>query len=134
MTLIAAIARLQVHAGSLSGVKYAPAYPPESADAYPFAIAYPESGVFQRMTDWDKGLHTIVVEIHVNPANLPTAVAAALPYIEAYPALLLADPTLAGAVQTIQASEEAPLTYKFGRMSYAGVDTIGVQFKVTVKI
>ncbi len=135
MSLSGAIARLQYHAGSLSGIKEAPAAPPESANEFPFAVAYPARGNWFNPAGWAKGLHTIFVEIHCARGILPTAVTQALAYVESFPNAVMNDPTLNSTVDTIILSEEdGGIPYTFGRLEWGGVQTIGMRFEVTVKI
>lgn len=135
MSLSGAITRLQYHAGLLSGVKEVPTSPPESANEFPFVVTYPARGKFFNPSGWSKGLHTIFVEIHCARVILPAAVTQALAYVEAYPNLIMNDPTLNSTVDTIILSEEDDgIPYTFGRLEWGGVQTIGVRFEVTVKI
>jgi len=134
MSLSGAIARLQVHSGALSGVKEAPAVPPESANQFPFAVAYPAEGHWQRITDTKKGLHTVLVEFHCDRSILPLAVAQATAFVEAYPNLILNDPTLNGQVDTILMDSGTPIKYEFGWLEWGSIRTVGVRFFVTIKI
>lgn len=135
MTLNTAIERLQFHALACTDVKMAPTDPPENAGVYPFAIAYPESGTLQGESgNLLRGVHTVAVEFHVNRTVLPLAVSQSRGYIEEYGYKLACDPTLNGAVDTIQLTAEQQVTYEFGRLEWAGVETIGVRFHIPLKI
>lgn len=130
MSLSGAIERIQYWAGQLDGIKSAPSKAPESANAFPFAVTYPESGSFDGQQGWQKGLHVLVTEIHCARFLLPEAIAKALPYVSSFPDLLFQEPQLNGEVDTIV----GPITYKFGYLEWDQTVTIGVQFRTTVKI
>jgi len=128
-TLQEAITEIQALVGALTGIRKAPTAAPESASAFPFAVCYPESGHWERVSDWKKGLHTVVVEVHVARIDLARDIASALSYSESLVNALLNAPTLGGKVDTIVGS----ISYKFGEMKYAGQPTLGWQFRVTFK-
>jgi hypothetical protein len=134
MSFTGAIQALQAHAMALSGMKAAPDYPPEAANVFPFSVAYPAKGRLVGEAGWTKALHTIFVEIHCNRSILPKAVEQATGYLTAYPARLLADPTLGGQVDTILMSDGQPVVYEFGRLEWGGVPTVGIRFQVTFKL
>lgn len=135
MTLSAAITQLQALALTCTGVKYAPTSPPDNIEVFPFAVAYPQNGTVRvESFNQRRGLHTIIVEFHVSRVILKTAVAAALAYIEEYSDKLVGDVKLADSVDTILFGEDGGVTYEFGRLAWADVDTIGVRFHVPVKI
>ena len=130
MTIAAAIADLQTKALSLSGVKAAPASPPEAMSQFPFAVCYARSGTLrQTSAGWATYLHTLICEIHVARQMLPRAVEQAMPYIELFAAKLIADPTLGGTVSTVVA-----VRYLFGRLSWGSEEHLGVQLEVEVKL
>jgi hypothetical protein len=129
-TLPLAIAALQTKAAGLTGIKLAPTSPPESTAVYPFAVCYARLGQeTPQSSGWSIGLHTLVCEIHLSRANLPVAITAALPYYELFRSAVLGDPTLTGTVQAVN-----QLRYEFGAMKYAGVETIGWQIQVDIKL
>ncbi|MGW8177399.1 MAG: hypothetical protein ACWGQW_01165 [bacterium] len=133
MTLRTAIQALQDHAIT-AGAKDAPDDATESALAFPFSICYPASGrIVARPGASEKGLHTIILDLHVNRVDLPTDIQLALTWFEAFKALLIADPTLNGTVNVIEMNEETPISYAFGQMNYAGTTTVGWRFNITVK-
>lgn len=135
MTLEAAIRNLQTHSLSVTGIKAAPADPPDSLSVFPFALAYPEGGrILGGSAQFMRGIHIIIVEFHVNRTLLPAAIATAKGYIEEYAGILLGDPTLGGEVDTIILDREQNITYEFGVLEWAGVQTIGVRFHIPVKI
>lgn len=125
-----AIAQIQTWVGGLTGIVEAPESPPESANQYPFAVTYADTGTFTLNTKgWGTGLHTITTEIHFNRQSLPAAIAKALPYLEQYLDLIIADPRMNGTVDTT-----LEINYEFGQLEYAGTKTIGWLFHVRVKI
>lgn len=113
--------------GALPGIRQAPELPPEQANAYPFLVCYPADGRWEGgPAGAKKGLHTLVLELHVQRVDLPRAVGAALAYAEAIPNALLADPTLRGTVSTFGA-----IQYQFGPLRYGDKDTLGFRFRIT---
>ena len=134
MALRDAIIALQAHAATAGANEY-PDDPVEANVAWPFSVCYPATGrITAESSGIDKALHTLWMDVHVNRQDLPTDVQTMLSFMEAFLPLLVDDPTLGGAVQTILMGEEAPITYQFGEMEYAGVKTVGFRFTITVKI
>ena len=129
MTLVTAIAAVQTVAATLSGIKQAPTNPPESSAMFPFAVTYASSwNETPQSSNWSVSLHTLVCEIHCQRSDLSRSVAQALPLYEAFAAAILADVTLAGTVQALNA-----LRYTFGAMEYGGVQTIGYRVEIDIK-
>lgn len=89
-TLDAALIQVQKYMVTLPKMRKAPDKPPEQINEFPFSVAHAFSGTFtvgdpaQAM----KGLHTIVVAVHVARKDLPRDVAEAMPYCESVPNLL----------------------------------------------
>jgi hypothetical protein len=130
VTITDAIAQLQSMVGGLTGIKEAPVNVTESAQQFPFAIAYPQRGEFHfGDKGWGYSLNEIVLEIHFSRINLPKAIAKSLPYFEQVVDLLLADSNLSGTVQVVESFE-----FEYGQMEYANVDTIGWMFTLKVKL
>lgn len=134
MSLTGAITQLQAHALSLSGVKDAPTYPPESIDIFPFAVAYLAEGNWSRMTDFKKGIHTIFVEFHCNRGILPTAIQQATGFVDSFPNKILNEPTLCGEVDTILMDAGQPVKYQFGKLDWGNEEHVGVRFIIQFKI
>lgn len=130
-TIQDAIAAIQDVAGGLTNMKEAPDYAPDSINVFPFTVSYPERGRWGGLggKTAKTGIHTIVSEIHVARPDLPSAIQSAIGFCETFPNALLADPTLAGTVQTIVDE----VTYEFMGFEYAGIKTVGWQFRITVK-
>lgn len=130
MALSDAVAAVQVKALALSGVKAAPANPPEAINQFPFSVCYPRTGrLTLQSAGWGIYLHTVICEIHVARLLLPQAVAQAAPYIELFAGALIADPKLNGTVVTVN-----ELRYTFGWLEWADDRHIGVRFELDVKL
>jgi hypothetical protein len=125
------IARIQTIARGLPGVIEAPEYAPESANQFPFAVSYYETGETTLMAGWRKGLHTVACNIYVARQMLPTALKQAMPFYERFMAAIEDDPTLGGTVSTIV----SPVKHSFGWINYGGQNNVllGWRFQVTVK-
>jgi len=127
MALRDAIARLQVHAGSLVGMKEAPTDPPESANQFPFALSYVRAGSWRaESAGFSHAFVTLVTEIHVARSALPLDIQLALPFFEPFLQKLLGDQTLNGTMDNIGEVE-----FSFGSMKYAGQPTLGWQFVIS---
>jgi len=131
-SLITAIAQVQMTIGTITGIKAAPANPPDAPSGqWPLSIGFPKDGRYSGGGSAPIfGHHTVVVQIHYPRADLARAYAAVAPYVDFVAGALLADPTLSGTVTTISGE----ITYTFGAMVWAGVDTIGWEFGVPIKI
>lgn len=126
MSLQDVINDIQDSIGAISGIKNAPDYPPENINEYPFVVAYMGTGTI----DFDappstKGLHSIIVELHVARKDLPNDISIASPFVDSIPAAIMADVTLGGTVQLFE-----NITYEFAVMRWDAVDTIGFRFTV----
>lgn len=129
MTIEAAITNLQAKILSLTGVKSAPAKPPESAAAFPFGVSYERTGTLaSHSAVFADELVTIWCEIHVSRTLLGNGIAQAQALRDPFLKLLIADPTLAGTVSTIR-----DIRWTFGKLAWADVETIGFRFEVEVK-
>lgn len=132
MTLRAAITQLQTHALA-AGASEAPIDPPEGNAGFPFSVCYPSTGTIRlEGANTRRDLHSLFLDFHLSRQNLPTDVEAAEVFLEAFPDLLINDPTLGGAVDTIRFDEG--ITYQFGNLSYGSLETIGFRFTIPVKI
>lgn len=133
MTIQTAIAHIQGLAEGLTGIRQAPDFPPEQMNVFPFAVCYPAAGQFQAgPMGLMKGLHNLVVEIHVARKDLPRDVETALPFGELLAAAVLDDPTLGGTVDTVRADEG--ISYTFGALAWGGQETVGWRVIIPVKI
>ena len=90
------------------------------------AVCYPGEGEINiKVAGEMQGMHDLVLEIHAGRKNLPTDEAALIQFGDTVPKALLNDRTLGGAVDTF-----GSIGYKFGTMSYNGMQTIGWRFTV----
>ncbi len=133
MGIQTAVAYVQGLAQNLTGMREALAVPPEQINAFPAAMCYPATGEFRAgPLGMMRGLHSLVVEIHVARVDLPRDIALALPFGEMLAAAVLADPRLGGTVDTVRADEG--LSYTFGALAWGGQATVGWRITIPVKI
>lgn len=131
MTVQAAIAAIQDIMLTIADIREAPDYPPDAMSVYPFAVCFVGSGEFTCMSgEWYKGLHTLTLQLHWPRKDLARDVTKAMAMIDTIMNELTENPKLANTVSTIV----YPIRYTFGALSWGGVDTIGFDFKITVKI
>lgn len=130
MTVASAINNLQAKALTLTGMKAAPDYPPESINVFPFSAAYEASGSLPNwMSDWADELAIIFVEFHVSNQLLATAVEVAYALRDPFIKKVFADPKLGGTIDTLQTIE-----WEFGRLEWGKIQTIGYRFRIGVKV
>lgn len=89
-TLAGLLGDIQAAVKAISGVKYAPAYPPENASDFPFVVVYPD--VFEAWVNTPEDyrmLYDVRVELHIARKDLPSDVATLLPYAEAGPKAII---------------------------------------------
>lgn len=133
MSISAAINYLATLAGDLPGVIQATNLPPEQLNLFPYVVIYPSSGRWVGgPAGLMRGLHDLVIEIHIARTDLSRNVQAAMPLGEALAAAVLSDPTLGGTVDTVLADNG--LAYTFGALAWGGQATIGWRITVPVKI
>ena len=131
MTLTAAISRIQVHADACTGVKYAPAAPPETAGALPAVFAYPIEGRIDTLSFDNINSFDVVSVDYVTPRTLlDVAQANCIQFINEFPKKLALDPTLNGAVTTIGGE----MTYTVQDATWGGIEVRIVRFRVPLKI
>jgi len=142
MSLSDAIAMVQNYMLTLTGVRGAPANPPDAINAFPFIVCYSQSGTFAINTPEDKiAIHTLVVEVHVARKDLPRDIAAVMAFCESVPNLLFKkfrddnkwNATIDGF------DDQSELRYTFGGLGWGQAqgetaNTIGFRFFVPVKI
>lgn len=137
-SLTSALTQLQKIIGEIDGIRSAPDSPPERAAAFPFVVVYPRSGSFEpegayTATDTAiRGLHTLVLQLHVARRDLPRAYEQALPYGELIKNTIFKQVNFRLS-DTVDHVVDA-ITYEFGGLTYAEVDTLGYSFSITVKI
>lgn len=115
---------------ALPGVRDAPDYPPEELGNYPFALGYVGGGVWKfGPTGVKKGLHTIVVELHVARKDLSKDIKSAMVFSDSIPNLLMSkllnDNKWNNTIDTFE-----QITYTFGSLGWNEVATIGFRFRV----
>lgn len=115
----------------VSGIKSAPSSPPETLNIFPIAIVVPSAGTWEfGPVGEKKGLHNIVVMVHVARKDLPKDVASSRGFGDTIADALMSDPTLGGTVSTFER-----ISYEFGDMEWGGVLTLGWRFVIqNVKI
>ena len=130
MTLAAAIQRIQVHADLCTGVKFAPDAPPETPGALPAVFAYPTDGrVVTLSYDTIQSFDTVQVDYLTPRVLVDVAQANCITFIGEFPKKLALDPTLNGAVTTIQ-----ELSYTVIDGDWGGTQVRIVRFRVPLKI
>ncbi|NIR67730.1 MAG: hypothetical protein GWN76_24425 [candidate division Zixibacteria bacterium] len=123
------IVAIQQEVATVSGIKAAPAYPPDKMAAFPFAVAYPQNGrIDAEFGSGTKGLHNIVVEVHLARKMLNVTVESAIDYVDSIPDEMwgsIFDNTFLSTFSTFQS-----ISYEFTGMSWGGVETLGVRFMI----
>lgn len=124
-TLQDAIAYVQTLAAQVSGIRGAPAYPPEDISIFPFAVAYAGGGnwEFGAGAGWKRGLHSITLEIHVARQDLGRDATEAMLFSDAIPNILMKNPTLGGNISTF-----SNIRYTFGPLGWQSAKTFGFRF------
>lgn len=126
------IIKLQAHAKT-AGAKEAPTDPDETAFQFPFTACYPGSAsIEQGPGGGRKDIVNFELSFHVNRVNLPIDIQQVESFYDAFPTLLVNDPTLGGTVNTIVFDEGIKM--EFGKMKWADTETIGMKFTIPVKI
>lgn len=116
-----AILQVQTIVSGITGINSAPLYPPENVGTFPFCTTHASSGYWGFGPGGGiKGMHTIVIEIHIARKDLPLDVQVTMPFGDLVAEVLLADPTLGGTVSTF-----GRLSYTYGAMAWGELLTIG---------
>lgn len=127
---ITAVANIQTLVAGLAGMRLAPSMPPDAMSAFPFGISYISAVDARKTTASNKVyLYTIVTEIHVARKDLSRDVDKLDAYPTSFPDAIWADPTLSGAVDTVN-----QITGKLVPAEWGGVDTLAWHFETEVKI
>lgn len=131
-TLQQVIDAIQDDLGALTGIREAPDEAPENMNVFPFVVVYPSSGEWRSDIPGNKiGLHTLTVELHVARKDLPRDIQKAMAYSESIPnTLLKAVASTSGDLFASTISTFDRITYTFGPLGWAGVDTLGFRFQV----
>ena len=117
---------------AVSGIEFAPDYPPDQVNRFPAAIVFAGSGtVTKEGAGAIRGLHQITLELHYQAKNRARAVAALNPLARLIYRALMDDDnfSLNSTVDTINS-----IDYEFGPLGYDSTDTIGYTFSIDVKI
>ena len=130
MTLIAdVITAIQDIVTGISGIREAPAEPPEELSVFPFAVCYPGTGEFEEKTAGCMvGEHIIRLEIHVARKYLRTDYLNVIDYVETIPLALLNNKTLNA---TVDINER--IRYSFESLGWNGMETIGWRFEIACR-
>lgn len=127
------ISRMKVKIEAISGIKGADEYLPEALPTVSnWVVIYPGEAEFigGMPAGMMTALYTVVVEIHTPRNTLPEAVKRVVAYFDGIPNALfddLFDGYMNNTVSTIGSITSGGLI----SMNYAGIDTIGFQYKVT---
>ena len=111
---------------NLRDLRRVPDAPPESNDQFPFVVVYPAAGEFKKESSgFFTGLHDINIEFHIKRKDLPRDYGDVMDLFQAIPKQLMSGQengrfTGGFTWQTI--------SYTFGPMEWAGVETIGVTY------
>ena len=125
LTAVATIVR------SVTTLKQVPVDPPETISVDTFAVVYAQSGSIDNgVVGLKKSLHSISVDCLTKRTDLARDLARVKPLIDLIPSALLANPTLAGTVQTF-----GSISYEVVQVEYGAVPMIGYKFLINdVKI
>jgi len=129
MAIPAVIANIQDKWLSITGIKDAPDEVLENYAVFPFVATYERSGeMLLQSAGWSTPYTEIWSELHVSRQILPKAVATALAYRDSFLEKIRDDPTLSNTCQTV-----TKVTWQFGNLLWAGKESIGYRFVLTVK-
>ena len=113
----------------ISGIREAPASPPENINQFPFSLVYVKSFTsLGGSAGWDEIIDTFAIEIHVSRGNLPANYPTAVGYRTAVHKKLIADPTIGGTVETF-----TDFSGLFGFLKYGTQENLGWQLELKVK-
>ena len=131
--LQAAIASVQTTIAAISGIRQAPATPPEDATSFPFVVAYAGAGEFMGASPASslKYLGSIIVDLHLARKDLPRDVAKVMTYHTSIPNAILNDITLGGNLDMCGPVACSGLIV----MQYGDQETLGLRYTIqNVKI
>jgi hypothetical protein len=128
-TIDDAVVAVRTLARAISGIRSAPAGIPETTgEIYGFFVAWNGGGELNAADDsWERGLWTIICQLHFNRTELWQAEAYASPYARTVARALLADHTLTGTCDTFGRILISPLQ----PMNWGSSKTIGYEFRIT---
>lgn len=117
-------------ANNITGLRYAPDYPPENASAFPFMVIAPESGSFEIGQNDATANHVMRIQIHVARKDLGRDIETVLPYGDLIKDTIGRNLQLGGTIDGLVGE----VSYTFGAIGYAGVETVGFDFSVTMHV
>ncbi len=123
------VAQVQIYMATLPDIRSAPANPPESVNAFPFVVTLPHAGNWESQSAaWKRGLHAIVIDVHVARKDAPRDYQKFVPFVELVPNLLFNKLFLdkwSGLIDTFRS-----IAYTTTTFDYAGTETVGLRFTV----
>ena len=128
-TLQAAITQIQAQVAAISGIRKAPDEPPAQINQFPFAVCFSERGEYETgsPTGNMRGLHDIVIELHVARKDLPRDYRSAMQFAKSIPNAIFS----ANAARTLTAiSTHGEITYEFGQLDWGDTPTLGFRFVI----
>lgn len=134
MALNDAVLALMDVVQGVAGIRQAPDYPPDTAGAFPFAVAYLSGGTY---TNWTHARPlkqfegNITLQLHVARRDLPRAVEEVMVFPDRIRNAIAADRTLNGKLQGAISTLTVSGLQGF---SWGGVDTLGFEFTIPVLI
>jgi hypothetical protein len=129
-TIEQVMTRIQTTVTAVTGVRKAPAKPPEQMSVFPFAICLPATGEYLVNGGWAQGLDEVTLDIHVARRDLPRDVDKLIVFWDSIPAALNADTQLNGTICVIR----YPIRRSFATFNWGALQTIGIRFVIPVKI
>lgn len=126
MTIKKAIQEIVDEIRNVRDLRSVPDAPPENNDVFPFAVVYPVSGTFEKQSwGWSVDLHNVAIELHVARKDLPRDFMQIVDVFDSIPN------QLESGLQNDRFSTVdtwGNITYIFGALEWAGVETLGVTF------
>ena len=123
-----AIAEIIDELKTIGDIRRVPDEPPENNEQFPFAVVYPLTGSFVGgPATLMKGLHGINIELHVARKDLPRDFSQIMDLIDEIPWQLM---KLRNDGKLTHMATFGSITYTFGPLSWAGVETLGVTYTI----
>jgi hypothetical protein len=133
----AVVEQIQDAMGALEGMKSAPDSPPESIDAFPFAVSYEGPGSWDYYAGGKRWLGQIYTELHVARKDLPRDIQQIAFYSDKVPGAIISEfvsdqlGMTADALIRIESSGLVVLQYQ----TTSGVgEHLGILYKTNVKL
>ena len=113
----------------ISDLRRVPDEPPETNNQFPFAVVYPIRGEYGGgYVGSMKGLHSVVIELHIARKDLPRDYMQVMDLIDEIPKQIMIARKDA---RFSEMSAVGTIEYEFGALSWGGVDTLGVTYIIT---